>query len=205
MYCVSTSTTNYFDPIIHSFVAFKALNKPYNSSLDCEYLEICSFYTIDPNLAGCRYPSASTCAKMNPTTITDVSMDRITSNGKVWSIGQIATQVDTLFFISSIANLCFSPHLNSLFVTLVNFVKGFDTSAKLLIQFCTVPAISKNTLTSDIFLHSGHFSTFSTVVTSGSCPLYVHFLPTTMISTFQPLAHPFSRWHRNLSHFFFRV
>jgi len=133
MYCTSTSTTDSFAPINQSFVAFRAQNKPYNSNFDCEYLEICSFYAIDPNLAGRRRPFASSCSKMNPTAITDISTDKITLNGIAWSIGQIASQVDTLFFISSIANLCSSSQINSLFITLVNFVNGSAISAKPLI------------------------------------------------------------------------
>jgi len=61
---------------------FRAQNSLYNSSFDCEYLEICSFYVIDLNLADYHYPFVSNCTKINPTAITDVSTDRITSNGR---------------------------------------------------------------------------------------------------------------------------
>ena len=91
MYCTSTFMTNSFASINQSFVAFRTQNKPYNSNFDCEYLKIHLFHVIDPNLADCHCPSASSCTKMNPTAITDVSTDKITLNGIAWSIGWIAS------------------------------------------------------------------------------------------------------------------
>jgi len=61
---------------------FRAWNSPYSSNFDCEYLEIYSFYAIDPNFAGHHRPFTSLWTNMNPTAMTDVLIERITSNGR---------------------------------------------------------------------------------------------------------------------------
>ena len=109
-------TTSFFAPIIHNFVMFRAQNNLYNSNFAYEYLEICLFHEIDPNLAGHHCPFASSWANIKPTAITNISKIAMCS------------------FISLIANVCSSGHKkvldNSPMPSILSFVRQIPSTNK---------------------------------------------------------------------------